>query len=223
MISSQDWQELCEFLTEVGDPLRIASSPSLREELGQYLGLLLAKNEFLNLTAIRDPKAALWKHLADSLALASLEPLGTIVDWGSGGGLPGIPLALARRCAKQESPVHFLDSVGKKLHAVEEFAKALGLGSSRFFLGRGEDLLKQGALSGVSTIVMRAVAPAERSVRWLHPSVPRWVFMLGPQQLEQWQKEEKRALAKKLRFGTIKQFSLPHGSGERVLLELLRT
>jgi 16S rRNA (guanine527-N7)-methyltransferase len=222
MITASHWNELQDFLAKIGDPLKLSASPGLREQLSHYLALLLAKNDEVNLTAIRDPETAVWKHIADSLSLLQWEDLGVVLDWGSGGGLPGIPLALARREAGFSTPVHFLDSVGKKIRAVEEFAGALGLSSSRFFLGRGEDLIKKGELQGIDTVVMRAVAPAERAVKWMHPSLPRWVLLLGPQQLEQWRAEERTVSRKGLCFAREVSFSLPHEQGQRFLLELLK-
>jgi 16S rRNA (guanine527-N7)-methyltransferase len=222
MISTSQWNEIRSFLQETGDPLELASSSGLREALSQYLDLLLAKNEEVNLTAIRDPETAVWKHITDSLALLQWEDLGTVVDWGSGGGLPGIPLLLARREAGITTPVHFLDSVGKKIRAIEGFCQALGLSDSKFFLGRGEDLIQRRELSGVDTVVMRAVAPAERAVKWIHPSLARWVLLLGPQQLDQWKAEERAVDRKGFRFARQSHFSLPQGQGQRSLLELLK-
>lgn len=176
----------------------------------------------MNLTALRDAELGFWKHLVDSLTLLQMESLGAVVDWGSGGGLPGIPLALARRARGDQTPVHFLDSVGKKIRAVEEFGQALNLEQSRYFNGRGEDLIKAHQLNGVDTVVMRAVAPAERAVLWLNRSIPRWVYLLGPQQLDLWRAQEKKARSKGFQFGKVASFELPHGHGQRVIMELTR-
>ena len=222
MISEQQWKEGCEFLGVVGDPLGFSSAPSLRADLSKYLDLLYKKNEELNLTAIRDPEVGFWKHIMDSLALAQWESLGIVLDWGSGGGLPGIPLALARRSVGDATPVNFLDSVGKKIKAIEEFGGALELSTSRFFNGRGEDLIKQGKLKGAETVVMRAVAPPERAVEWFHPAIKRWVLLLGPQQRELWAAFERRARTKGFHVEREAKYQLPHGHGDRVLLEFLR-
>lgn len=68
--------------------------------LGDYLARLLAMNEQMNLTAIEDPAAAWEKHVLDALTLVPLlAEIGAgsrLVDVGSGGGLPGVPLAVAR-------------------------------------------------------------------------------------------------------------------------------
>lgn len=223
MISLEQWQEIGVFLRSLGDPSGFAEAKGLREALSHYLSLLLAKNEAVNLTAIKDAETGIWKHIADSLALSQWEPLGTVVDWGSGGGLPGIPLALARKAVGDASPVYFVDSVGKKVNAIEEFGHALGLSSCRFFHARGEELITKGLLGGVDTIVMRAVAPAERAIHWLHPSIPRWVLFLGPLQRETWNKEEKKLGRKGLRFAREVHYALPRAQGDRILLEVIKS
>ena len=222
MITNKQWAEASSFLEGLGlDPALLANQ-KFRADLDAYLQLLLRKNEEVNLTALRDPEVAFWKHLVDSLTILQWENLGNTIDWGSGGGLPGIPLALARRALGSEAPVSFLDSVGKKVRAIEEFGTALGLSHSAYFNGRGEDLIKAGKLAKVDSVVMRAVAPAERAVLWLNRAVPRWVFLLGPQQLDLWKAEEKKVKAKGFRFGKQAAFSLPHDHGQRVLMELVK-
>ena len=61
-----------------------------------YINLLLEQNRTLNLTAIIDPLEAVTKHLLDSLSIAQDISEGMVVDVGSGGGCPGIPLAIIR-------------------------------------------------------------------------------------------------------------------------------
>lgn len=77
----------------------IALAESEQHTLGRYLALLLDANKAHNLTAIRDPEAAWVRHIFDSLTLlpvlADLPDGASIIDVGSGGGLPGVPLAIA--------------------------------------------------------------------------------------------------------------------------------
>ena len=61
-----------------------------------YLALLARWNATYNLTAIRDPREMVTKHLLDSLAMAPFVPDAPLADLGTGPGLPGIPLAIAR-------------------------------------------------------------------------------------------------------------------------------
>lgn len=78
-------------LTELGLPLAEAA----QEKLVAYLELLSKWNKTYNLTAIRDPMQMISHHLLDSLAVLPHLPAGALADVGSGGGLPGIPLAIA--------------------------------------------------------------------------------------------------------------------------------
>lgn len=81
-----------------------------QERLLAYLALVVKWNKAYNLTAIRDPLEMVTKHLLDSLAVLPQLHGGTVLDVGSGAGLPGIPLAIAD-AARQFT---LLDSNGKK-------------------------------------------------------------------------------------------------------------
>lgn len=79
--------------------LQLGLRPDARDRLLNYMTLLVKWNRTYNLTAIRDPLAMVGHHLLDSLAVAPHLPLaadGRLADAGSGAGLPGIPLAIAR-------------------------------------------------------------------------------------------------------------------------------
>jgi 16S rRNA (guanine527-N7)-methyltransferase len=78
-------------LADLGMPLAEAA----QEKLIAYLDLLTKWNKTYNLTAIRDPMQMVSHHLLDSLAVLPHLPIGALADVGSGGGLPGIPLAIA--------------------------------------------------------------------------------------------------------------------------------
>lgn len=77
----------------------IAFDPGDLERLGLYLALLLRANQQINLTAVREPDRAWIRHIFDSLTLlaplADLPPGASVIDVGAGGGLPGVPLAVA--------------------------------------------------------------------------------------------------------------------------------
>jgi 16S rRNA (guanine527-N7)-methyltransferase len=93
---------------------------ALAERLAAYGALLLEANRRVNLTAARDP-AALAGHLADALTMTG-DVDGELVDIGSGGGMPGIPLALSTGVR-----VTLVDAVAKKVAFLERTLAALGL------------------------------------------------------------------------------------------------
>lgn len=222
-ISSSAWDEAETFIKGLGYEGDVLQKPEFRREALKYLELLLQKNQEVNLTGAKDLETAFWKHLVDSLSILSMQNLGITADWGSGGGLPGIPLALSRKYSSDKTPVIFVDSVGKKVRAVEEFASALQLDFCSGIIGRGEDLIRSGQLRQVHTVVMRAVAPPERSIHWISSSIPHWIFFLGPSQREAWQGEIPALSRKRLRIVDEKKFNLPQGLGERWLLRISKS
>src|SRR5262245_46839905 len=88
------------FVREELAKLEISVSDETLAGLARYLQLLLEVNQQFNLTSIREPDAAWRRHIIDSLTiLPGLEHLAagaTVIDVGSGGGLPGVPIAIAR-------------------------------------------------------------------------------------------------------------------------------
>lgn len=100
-----------------------------------YLELLHKWNKTYNLTAIREPERMLSHHLLDSLALMPHLGPEPLLDVGSGSGLPGIPLAIAR----PELPVTLLDGVDKKCAFMRQASIQLGLGNVTVVHARVQD------------------------------------------------------------------------------------
>ena len=89
----------------------------------QYQDALVLWNKAYNLTAIRDPKEMLVKHLLDSLSILNDLPAGRLLDIGTGGGMPGMIIALCQ----PESQCVLLDSNGKKIRFLKQFIADLKL------------------------------------------------------------------------------------------------
>ena len=119
----------------------VALAPRARESLAAYLELLGKWNRTYNLTAIREPERMITHHVLDALAvLPHLPGLSTrpglrVLDVGSGGGVPGIPLAIAR----PEWQVVMLDSNHKKAAFVQQAIIELGLRGAESVAARIED------------------------------------------------------------------------------------
>ena len=101
-----------------------------------YINLLLQQNRTLNLTAIIDPLEAVTKHLLDSLSVAQDVPLGKVVDVGSGGGCPGIPLAMIR----PESQFILVESKNKKANFLNTTIQTLKLKNTKVICQRAENI-----------------------------------------------------------------------------------
>jgi len=120
--------------------------------LREYLRLLLSWNAHINLVA-GAPGEELWRrHILDSWQLLPLLPDGPLADLGSGGGLPGIVIAIGR-----EQETHLIESDRRKCAFLMEASRALGLGHVRVHPARIEAV----RLPPMQVISARALAPLE--------------------------------------------------------------
>jgi 16S rRNA (guanine527-N7)-methyltransferase len=127
-----------------------------RAKFEAYLALLLRWNARTNLTAIRTPNEILRRHFVESIACAQALPAGiaTLLDFGSGAGFPGIPIALCR----PEISVTLAESQNKKTAFLQEAVRSLML-SAKVFAGRAENLNER-----FDCVVLRAVDRMEHAV-----------------------------------------------------------
>lgn len=118
-------------------------------------------NAQINVISRKDMDAFYVHHVLHSLAIAKAAPFGpgtVVLDVGTGGGFPGIPLAIMF----PDCTFHLVDSIGKKIKVVQEVASALGLDNVTAEQARVEDLRHT-----YDVIVTRAVAPLSQLKRWL--------------------------------------------------------
>ena len=120
--------------------------PALAMPLLAYLALLDRWNRTYNLTAIRDPREMVGKHLLDSLAMHAYLGAGSLADLGAGAGLPGIPLAIAKPALR----VTLVESNGKKARFLREAVRTLGLANARVAESRAESLDEPGAYDAIT-------------------------------------------------------------------------
>lgn len=129
------------------------------DKLMAYLTLLEKWNKVYNLTAIRDPREMLVKHLLDSLSIVPHISGQRLIDVGTGGGLPGIPLAICY----PDKQVDLLDSNSKKTRFLIQAKAELGLQNTTIFHQRVETYQPEELYDG---IVSRAFASLEDMLHW---------------------------------------------------------
>lgn len=123
--------------------------------LCDFVGLLNKWNKAYNLTAVRDANQMVPMHILDSLAIAPLISGATLLDVGTGPGLPGIPLAIAQ----PQRQFTLLDSNVKKTRFVQQAVLELGLSNVEVVHGRVEAYQAE---QGFDTVTARAFAPLAR-------------------------------------------------------------
>lgn len=146
-----------ERLLETDAPaLRAELPPGFADAVEAYVRLLLEANARLNLTRVVEPDAVARLHLLDSLAALPLLPgsVGRALDLGSGGGVPGLVLALARPDLRWT----LVDSVGKKATALRGFVDALGLANVEVLAERAEVLGRAPSRESFDLVAARACA-----------------------------------------------------------------
>jgi len=146
--------------TRLQDALAAAGLATLDEatagHFDEYLSLFVRWNSRLNLSSVRDEEAIISRHLIEAIYVTRALPAGiaTLLDFGSGGGLPGIPIALCR----PEISVTLAESQGKKAAFLQEAVRRLGIGAA-VHAGRAE------ALHAVfDCVILRAVDKMPKAV-----------------------------------------------------------
>ena len=159
--------------------LGLALSDAQFEQLMGYLALIQKWNKVYNLTAVRDPQEMLSHHLLDSLT--AVAPLvrhtqgraAKVLDVGSGGGLPGIVLAICR----PELDVSCVDTVGKKAAFIQQVSVSLRLPNLRGIHARVESLA-----GPFDVVCCRAFASLPDFVTWSRSALAQqgvWMAMKG--------------------------------------------
>ena len=144
------------------DALDIDLAAPTRQRLLDYVALLAKWNRVHNLTALREDQSLVSHHLLDSLAVLPYLSGDSMVDVGSGAGLPGIPLALAR----PDWQVTLLDSSHKKTSFLQQAKIELGLANVSVICSRVEAWQ---APHGYALVISRALSELAEFVRLAAP------------------------------------------------------
>lgn len=196
----------------------ILSERALDNEL-RYLEELLRWNNRVNLTSIRDPEVALEKHLLDSLVLLNyLDRTARLLDMGSGGGLPGIPLAIA----DQRLQVTSVDSVGKKVNFQKHVKRMLQITN---FTPQQKRLEVLDSEEAFDFITARALSDLTTLSKFAGPVLKpggRLLVMKGPEGEQELSAYLDRAEQNSFVLGGLYQYSLPESGDKRQLIILIK-
>ncbi|SDO62621.1 16S rRNA (guanine(527)-N(7))-methyltransferase RsmG [Pseudomonas jinjuensis] len=204
-------------LARGAETLGLSLDENTRQRLLDYLALLAKWNKAYNLTAVRDVDEMVSRHLLDSLSIVPhFQAAGgeRWLDVGSGGGMPGIPLAILF----PEKRLTLLDSNGKKTRFLTQVKLELRLDNLEVIHSRVEAFQPAQAFNG---IVSRAFSSLEDFCNWtrhLGDGETRWLAMKGVRP-----EDELAALPEDFRVEAEHALTVPGCQGQRHLLILRRT
>ncbi|OCR25476.1 16S rRNA methyltransferase [Pseudomonas syringae] len=210
MVTPQHAEELSRGAQQLGVNL----SESQHTQLLAYLALLIKWNKAYNLTAVRNPDEMVSRHLLDSLSVVPFIEGPRWLDVGSGGGMPGIPLAILF----PEMKVTVLDSNGKKTRFLTQVKLELKLDNLEVIHSRAESYQPAVPFTG---IVSRAFSSLEDFTGWtrhMGDTDTRWLAMKGLHPAD-----ELVALPADFYLDSAQALTVPGCQGQRHLLILRRT
>ena len=156
-------------------------------QIQEYIKLLLAWNDKVNLTAIRDPLDILHRHFCESMFAAKLVELDhcRIADIGTGGGFPGLPLKILLPNAQ----IALVESSIKKAAFLAEVIRTLGLSNVNVVVSRYEELGEE--IAPIDYLCARALGDFARFLTWAATNsvgAKRAILWLGTKDVEEVQK-----------------------------------
>jgi 16S rRNA (guanine527-N7)-methyltransferase len=194
--------------------LQLELSGASLHKLAAFIQLLDKWNRVYNLTAVREPRAMVERHILDSLAVLPFLSQGTLLDAGTGAGLPGLPIAIARPGLR----LTLLDSSAKKLRFVRQAVSELGLDNVQVMQVRLEEYRPA---QSFDMVISRAVAKLDelyrRTAHLVRPG-GRILFMKGSLPVQEI--EEMEAGGDILH---VQRLKIPGSKAERHLLWMDKT
>lgn len=182
-----------------------------------YLANLKDWNKKINLTAITEDEEIIVNHFVDSISIAPLlEDNRSLLDIGSGGGFPGIPLKIVR----PSLDVTLLDSVNKKVSFLKDTIRKLDLENIEAVWGRAEDPENNIPRKHFDYVVTRAVGSILETLELCSPYVSKdgvIVLMRGKKGSEEWAKQSKE-LDNEYNLLNYREFTLPYSDSKRIII-----
>lgn len=209
-----DRAALSQVLKEGIAEMRLDVTPTQQDQLMDYLGLMFKWNSVYNLTSLRDPMQMVTHHLLDSLAaVPAFVGARNVLDVGSGGGLPGIVLAIVRPDMK----VSMIDTVHKKTAFLIQVKAELGLANVTVYTMRVEQL---DVSDKFDVITSRAFADLSDFVNWsshLLAEDGRYIALKGVAP-----EEERQRVPAEWRVSKVEPLQVPRLGAERHLVFIER-
>jgi len=174
-----------------------------------YLELLERWNRTYNLTAVRDPSEMVSRHLLDSLSVSPWVGRGSLLDAGTGAGLPGVPLAIADSGLN----VTLLDSSGKKIRFLNQVRRELGLENIEPVQSRLESFKREGVFDTVISRAFSSLTAFAAGARHLCRADTRLLAMKG-----RLPSQEIEELPSWVRLEAIEKLSVPGLQEDRHLV-----
>jgi 16S rRNA (guanine527-N7)-methyltransferase len=182
--------------------------------LDRYCATVWEWNAKLNLTRHTNYDKFVGRDVADSLVFARFLQSGeSVLDVGSGGGVPGVLLAILR----PDLRVTLSESVGKRAKALADIVHRLGL-STPLHAGRAEELL---ARKRFKALTVRAVAPLAKLLTWFRPhwsAIDRMLVLKGPSWVDERGEARHLGLLQNLALRKLHAYPMPGTEAESVLL-----
>ncbi len=194
--------------------LGLTISESHAEQFVRYLTHLITWNKTINITAIIDSKEIITKHFVDSLtALVStnFRQDSIVLDVGSGGGFPGIPLKIIR----SDIQLTLVEPVQKKCSFLNSVIGLLQLRGVSTFAGTIEQYAKQALTQSIDAVVVRALKFDD-----IQKHIPALLTKKGKVVIYRTSLIENKEIGKDFHRFNETAFLLPHGSGKRVITVL---
>lgn len=182
-----------------------------REQLVKLVQALDKWNKAYNLTSVRDPLEMVAKHIVDSLVVSPYLPRGSLIDVGTGPGLPGLPLAIIN----PDKPFVLLDSLGKRIRFIRQTCHELGIKNVTAVQSRVEEHQPE---QPYAAVLSRAFASIQDMLDWcghLTDANGAFLAMKG-----QYPEEELNALPKNVQVRAVYPLEVPGLDGQRHLIAL---
>lgn len=191
------------------DRLGLDVAPDTVAKLLNYMTLLKEWSGTYNLVAPRERDSLLTRHLLDSLSIARWLQKGSLLDVGTGAGLPGLPLAIIN----PDMEVSLIDSAGKKIRFIRHVGRTLNLGNIHPILKRIEDMDETGTYTNITSRAFASLRDFAEAVRSCADQSTRLLAMKGV-----YPRKELEELPDWVNVQSVEPLTVPYLHAERHLV-----